>query len=179
MNRSARRSSITLSFLLVTLAACSASPPPAPPAAAAHDSASTAAAAASPTTPAVASAPAASSLAASESTESEAPTAIPDTAAGIWGAIDAKHAELGTIAANGDLHQVHHLAFAIRDLVAALPAKSTSLNADGQTQLASGVKYVATLAERLDATGDANDRAGTQANVGKLDAVLKSLPRTR
>ena len=34
---------------------------------------------------------------------------------------------------------------------------------------------MATLAQRLDATGDANDKAGTQANFAKLKKVLEEM----
>ena len=38
-----------------------------------------------------------------------------------------------------------------------------------------GAKYVATLAEPLDATGDAKDLAGTKLNFAKFSVVLKSI----
>lgn len=102
-------------------------------------------------------------------------TAIPDTADGILKAIDVKSAELEQIIDAKALDKVHHVAFAIRDLVAALPAKSASLSADKQAKVKGNVKFVATLAERLDATGDANDLPGTQSNYKKLTAVLASI----
>jgi hypothetical protein len=102
-------------------------------------------------------------------------TAIPRTIEGIWQAIDAKSAELKDTIATAHLDQVHHQAFAIRDLVAALPARSSSLPADKLGKVQGGVKFVATLAERLDSTGDANDLAGTKQNYDKLTGVLASL----
>lgn len=110
----------------------------------------------------------------------EAPTAkmetsTPTTADGIWQSIDQKTVELDKTIQSGALDQVHHHAFAIRDLVAALPEHSQSLSADKLAKVKGNVKYVATLAERLDATGDAKDKVGTQTNFEKLKKVLHGL----
>ena len=70
---------------------------------------------------------------------------------------------------------MHHHAFAIRDLVAALPGKSSALSAENLVEVKSGVKFVAILAERLDASGDAKDAAGTKQNFEKLTTILASL----
>ncbi len=113
--------------------------------------------------------------AASPKSGAAAETPIPSTAEGIWVAIDQKTAELKTTVKSGKLAEVHHLAFAVRDLVAALPEKSTTLTADQQAKVKGSVKFVATLAERLDASGDANDQAATQDNCEKLLKVLESL----
>ena len=102
-------------------------------------------------------------------------TAIPTNSTDIWKLIDARVAQLKVTIDSGHLDEVHHQAFAIRDLVAALPANSTSLPADLLAKVRGGVKFVATLAERLDATGDAKDLAGTQQNYAKLAAILASL----
>jgi hypothetical protein len=164
-----RSSFLVLSILLVALiAGCQGQPPgngstgaAAPKAPAAH-----------PATPATV----AGSAESKPRTEAaETATAIPDTEGDLWKAIDAKRSELAAVATNGDLSQAHHLAYAIRDLVAALPAKSSSLSADDQAKLRNNVKFVATLAERLDASGDAGDRAATQANYEKLAALLTAM----
>lgn len=108
--------------------------------------------------------------------ESELPIQIPaGDAAAIWRVIDQKTTELDTTVQSGSLGEVHHIAFAIRDLVAALQSRSTGLAADQQIKVNNDVKFVATIADRLDASGDANDRAATQANFDKLTAVLKDL----
>ena len=70
---------------------------------------------------------------------------IPNTVAGIWHDVKAHEDELGTLIAGKNLENVHEVAFAIRDLVNALPAK-----------------FVADLAHRLDKSGDAKDQAGTE-----------------
>lgn len=104
---------------------------------------------------------------------------IPNTADGIWQAIDQQSAQLKASIRSGSLKDIHHQAFAIRDLVAALPAHSPVLPADEQTKLQDEVKSVATLADRLDTTGDANDKAGAQDNYDRLVAVLNGITRTK
>ena len=103
---------------------------------------------------------------------------IPSTAAGIWQAIDAKNIELRSTIATGSLANVHHQAFAIRDLVAALPAHYPALAADKLARARSNGAFVATLAGRLDTSGDANDRAGSQASYDRLAKILIDLRAT-
>lgn len=107
------------------------------------------------------------------------PTVIPDSADGIWLAINQHSGELKTTIATGELKDVHHHAFAIRDLVAALPANSPTLPAEDKAKLEGEVKFVSTLADRLDETGDAGDQAGSQANYDKLVTVLEGITRTK
>lgn len=117
-------------------------------------------------------APAPKAEAASAAKESEQ---IPATADGIWQAIDAKTAKLGKAIQSGALADVHHLAYAVRDLVAALPERSKSLPADKQAKVQGSVKFVATLADRLDKSGDANNKADAQSQYEKLMKVLEGL----
>ena len=70
------------------------------------------------------------------------------------------------------LDQVHHHAFAIRDLAKALPAKSGS---DMKKMVENAVKKVSQIAEDLDKSGDAGDQAATEANLKKFEAALKTL----
>lgn len=104
--------------------------------------------------------------------EAQAPTAIPATAAEIWTRIDAEVAELDKAVAGGAFGEVHHHAFAVRDLVAALPGRSKSLPADKLAKVQANVKFVATVAQRLDAAGDASDKAAVQSGVAQLKKVL-------
>lgn len=101
-----------------------------------------------------------------------APVQIPATSAAIWQALDQQTAALTKAIQTGAYAEVHHRAFAIRDLVAALPARSGSLPADKLAQVKANVRYVATLAQRLDATGDAKDKMGTESNFRKLQQIL-------
>ena len=102
----------------------------------------------------------------------EAPVRIPATSAAIWQAIDQQSAALNKAIQTGQFAEVHHRAFAIRDLVAALPARSGSLPAGKLAQVKTNAGYVATLAQRLDATGDAKDKTGTESNFRKLQQIL-------
>ena len=102
-------------------------------------------------------------------------TPIPATSVAIWQSIDHEAADLARTIESGRLADVHHHAFAIRDLVAALPAHSASLPADKLAAVKASGKFVAILAERLDTTGDANDKAATAVNFKKLQDQLKSL----
>lgn len=104
-----------------------------------------------------------------------APLQIPETTPAIWQAIDQHTAELAKLIQAGTLEEVHHHAFAIRDLSAALPARVAAMAPDKRKQLESDVKFVATLAQRLDASGDANDRAGAESNYTKLKGVLGAM----
>jgi CRISPR/Cas system CSM-associated protein Csm2 small subunit len=107
--------------------------------------------------------------------EKETPTMIPATAAGILQAINAEETNLDKTITDKKLADVHHHAFAIRDLVNALPDKSKDLAADKLGKLKEEAKFVAVLADRLDKAGDANDQAGTEANFKKLQTVLKEI----
>lgn len=108
-----------------------------------------------------------------------APTSIPDTADAIWQAIDQHKTELKATIDSGSLGEVHHHAFAIRDLVAALPTHSPTLPPEDKAKLDSEVKFVTTLASRLDESGDAGDKAGAQANYDQLVTVLNGITRTK
>ncbi len=99
---------------------------------------------------------------------------IPETAAGILKEVNHHEQELSETIAAKKLEDVHHHAFAIRDLANGLPAK---VAADKKARVEGSVKNIAKLAEDLDKTGDANDQAGTEANLKKLDGVLMVLDK--
>ncbi len=99
---------------------------------------------------------------------------MPDTVDGIIQAIHKERAELGDTVTAKKLDDVHHHAFAIRDLANGLPAK---VAADKKARVEGSVKNIAKLAEALDGTGDAHDQEGTEANVKKLDGVLMVLEK--
>jgi hypothetical protein len=114
-------------------------------------------------------------LPAASAEEEGAKISIPATAPGILKEINHHEEELNQTIANKKLEDVHHHAFAIRDLVNALPEKSKDLDAEKLGKLESNAKFVADLATRLDATGDSKDQAGTEANFKKLQSILKSI----
>ncbi len=100
---------------------------------------------------------------------------VPATADAIWESVDQHATVMTKLIQAGTLKEVHHHAFAIRDLTAALPARVKTHSPDQRNQIETQVKFVAALAQRLDASGDSNDRAGAEANLTKLNGVLKSL----
>ena len=107
--------------------------------------------------------------------ESAVDNAIPETPAAIWQSIDEQVNALEGLLASGELEEVHHHAFAVRDLVRALPDHSQVLDAESLEQVKANAGYVETLATRLDDTGDANDPVGTKANLEKLKRILERL----
>lgn len=107
--------------------------------------------------------------------ETEAATVIPTTSGAIWTAIDGHLKELHSAIHQGKLNTVHHHAFAVRDLVRALPSHSANLSPAALAKVKGQVKFVDTLAARLDESGDAGDKAATEDNAHKLEAVLKTI----
>ena len=116
-----------------------------------------------------------SAFAADEKDEPEMKIKIPDTSADILKEVKQHEDELGKTITSKKLDDVHHHAFAIRDLINALPDKSKDLAADKLTKLNANAKFVTSLADRLDKSGDANDQAGTESNFKKLQGVLKEI----
>ena len=107
-----------------------------------------------------------------EHAEKKEKMVIPETADGIMTEIHKHHTELADVVKSKKLADVHHHAFAIRDLANGLPAK---VAADKKARVEGSVKNIAKLAEDLDKTGDDNNQAATEANLKKLDGVLKAL----
>lgn len=103
----------------------------------------------------------------------EAKVAVPATVPGIWAAVQVHHAELDRVVGSGKLGDVHLHAFAIRDLVAAMPRKSKGLSKGALGKLKAEVKAMRKLAADLDAAGDAGDAGKTKALMTDLDAALK------
>ena len=99
---------------------------------------------------------------------------MPETADGIMTEIHKHHGELADVVKSKKLADVHHHAFAIRDLANGLPAK---VAADKKARVEGSVKNIAKLAEDLDKSGDDNNQAATEANLKKLDGVLMALEK--
>lgn len=97
---------------------------------------------------------------------------IPETVDGIIKEIHKQQEALHDVVKAKKLAEVHHYAFAIRDLAKALPAKA---NPDMRKMVENAVKRVSQIAESLDKSGDAGNQAATEANVKKMDAALKIL----
>jgi hypothetical protein len=97
---------------------------------------------------------------------------IPDTLSGIWDEIHHHNTELTNTVAQHKLADVHHHAFAVRDLAKALPSKVPSEHKQHITNM---VKKLSQHAEDLDKSGDAGDQAKTEANLRKFEATLKDM----
>ena len=65
----------------------------------------------------------------------DAATPIPATREAIWRSIDKETERLATVIQTGKLDDVHHHAFAIRDLVAALSTRSGNMPAEKLAQV--------------------------------------------
>lgn len=104
--------------------------------------------------------------------EKTAPIKIPTTIPAVWQAIDEHTAAIDKLITTNEFATIHAHAFAIRDLVAALPALSNDLSSEQMAALKRDAGYVSQLAVRLDKTGDANDKEGTVANFNKLKKIL-------
>ena len=103
-----------------------------------------------------------------EAEKAAAPQSVEDTLK----TVHEHQAELAQTIADKKLDDVHHIAFAIRDLAVPLPEKATP---DSKAKVEGSVKNIAKLAEALDASGDAGDQAAAEANLKKLDGVIKVL----
>ena len=93
----------------------------------------------------------------------------------LWRGVKSREADLSHLVQAKELGKVHEVAFALRDLVAAMPDQSAQLPPERLAKLKGNVKYIATLAERLDAAGDAKDQAATERNVKQLESVLAAI----
>lgn len=129
-------------------------------------------------TPAASSQPAPAAGAPSSETErGEAPETV--TPAGtipeIWTQIAGEQTKLAAAIQNGQLKDVHHLAFGIRDLVAALAGQAKAATPANATKLDSMVEQVKASATKLDELGDAGNLSGTQAEYAKLQSVLSAI----
>ena len=99
-------------------------------------------------------------------------TKIPATVEEIWKKIHEQQTKLADVVAKKDLGEAHDHAFAIRDLVKALPAK---VPAENKTNAMEGAKEITKLAADIDKSGAAGAQKATEANVKKLDAAVVAL----
>jgi len=100
---------------------------------------------------------------------------IPDKPAEIWQAVHEHVQAMEALVAGSDLEEVHHHALAVKSLVAELSKRSAGTDPAARKKFRAYAGYVATLAERLDETGDANDIQGTEANLRKLKGILEKM----
>lgn len=99
-------------------------------------------------------------------------TKIPATVEDIWKEIQKQQVKLTSVVAKKDLGEAHDHAFAIRDLLKALPAK---VPADQKTKVEAGAKEIAKIAGDIDKSGAAKAQKATEANVKKMDTAIAGL----
>jgi hypothetical protein len=99
-------------------------------------------------------------------------TKIPATVEEIWKAIQKQQRKLAEVVAQKDLGEAHDHAFAIRDLVKALPAK---VPADDKTKAEACAKEITKIASDIDKSGAAKAQKATEANVKKMDEAIAKL----
>ena len=97
------------------------------------------------------------------------------TVAGIWTQIEGEQGKLTAAIQNGQLKDVHHLAFGIRDLVVALADKASAASPANAAKLKALVGQVKASASELDELGDAGNLSGTQTEYAKLNTILSAI----
>jgi len=93
----------------------------------------------------------------------------------IWTQIAGEQTKLTAAIQNGQLKDVHHLAFGIRDLVVALADKAKAAAPASAGKLNGMVEQVKASATKLDELGDAGNLSGTQTEYAKLQTVLGAI----
>jgi hypothetical protein len=99
-------------------------------------------------------------------------TKIPATVEEIWKEIHKQQGKLTDTVAKKDLGEAHDHAFAIRDLVKALPDKVAAAN---KTKAEESAKEITKLAADIDKSGAAGAQKATEENVKKLETAVKAL----
>lgn len=93
----------------------------------------------------------------------------------IWKQIAEEQAKLSATIQNGQLKNVHHLAFGIRDLVVAFADKASTSYPAVAPELKNLVEQVKASAGKLDELGDAGNLGGTQAEFVKFEKLLATI----
>ena len=119
--------------------------------------------------------PAAPSGEAAEKAESGERITPAGSVQGIWTQINEEQSKLSAVIQNGQLKDVHHLAFGVRDLVVALADKASGGSPATASSLKNMVAQVKASATKLDELGDAGNLSGTQVEYGKLITVLSAI----
>ena len=99
-------------------------------------------------------------------------TKIPATTEEIWKEIDKQQLRLASTVAKKDLGEAHDHAFAIRDLVKALPAK---VPVENKAKAEESAKEIAVIALDIDKSGAAGAQKATEENVKKMETAIKGL----
>jgi hypothetical protein len=99
-------------------------------------------------------------------------TKIPATVEEIWKKIHEQQKKLADVVARKDLGEAHDHAFAIRDLVKALPEK---IAVEHKATAEPSSKEITKLAADIDKSGAAGAQKATEENVKKMNAAIKTL----
>lgn len=99
-------------------------------------------------------------------------TRIPATVEEIWKKIHEQQKKLADVVARKDLGEAHDHAFAIRDLVKALPEK---IAAEHKATAEASSKEITQLAADIDKSGAAGAQKATEENVKKMTAAIAAL----
>lgn len=97
---------------------------------------------------------------------------VPASAEEIWKAIADQQTKLTAVVAKNDLGEAHDHAYAIRDLVRALPGK---VAAESKTKTEKTAGEIAKLAGAIDKSSAAGAQKATEANVKKLALAVEAL----
>jgi hypothetical protein len=99
-------------------------------------------------------------------------TKIPATVEEIWKEIHKQQAKLVSTVEKKDLGEAHDHAFAIRDLVKALPAK---VSATDKAKTEESAKEIGKIATDIDKSGAAGAQKATETNVKKMGGAITAL----
>jgi hypothetical protein len=101
-------------------------------------------------------------------------TKIPEKVEDIWKEINKQKKLLAKVVEEKDLGEAHDHAFAIRDLVKALPKK---VDAESKSHAEEASKTITKLAADIDKSGAARAQKATEDNVKKMDAAVTALEK--
>ena len=108
----------------------------------------------------------------------EASAASPNPAAtvpGIWAQIADERVKLAAAIQDGQLKKVHHLVYAVRDLVVALVNKAGTASPVVAPRLDDLAAQVRTSARKLDQYGDAGNLRGARTEYARLVNLLEAI----
>jgi hypothetical protein len=101
-------------------------------------------------------------------------TKIPEKVEDIWKEIHKQKKLLGEVVEKKDLGEAHDHAFAIRDLVKALPGK---VQADSKSKTEESSKEITKIAAAIDKSGAARAQKATEENVKKMNDAIMALEK--
>lgn len=104
-----------------------------------------------------------------------APVTPASTGTGIWGQIEDERQELVSVIESARLSEVHHLAFAIRDLANTLAEQTSGLSPSDAESLKTVLAAIAEGASKLDEYGDSGNLGATKEEFARFEASLERL----